>query len=206
MIYGDKDFQIYSTININFNNKKNDKENDSINETRKTVKYPDIQSILQQGNLYGYCINNPIKFKDHNGECIPVLVVVGVAIYATDLAVIGAGVIIISLLGNKSFRDSFATGINSLEMNVKDALVYAKGKAKSPNPPSKLVDSKTGKVKTPDTNADEFSKNKDGSYKHKKSGWTFKRDKSNHRGPHWDASPDGKTGNYINVSNDGKIL
>jgi len=70
--------------------------------------------------------------------------------------------------------------------------------------PSKL---KNGdKVKTPDTHPGEFQKNKDGSYTHTKSGWTFKKDKSNHGGEHYDIRPkNGKTGDYYNVYPDGTI-
>lgn len=66
---------------------------------------------------------------------------------------------------------------------------------------------KNGRVKTPNTHPNEFNKNKDGSYTHKKTGWKFKKDPSNHRGPHWDAMPPrGKEGDYQNVSPDGRIL
>lgn len=39
------------------------------NEYKKEeIKYPDIISILQATNLYGYCIGNPIVYKDVTGE------------------------------------------------------------------------------------------------------------------------------------------
>ena len=31
------------------------------------IKQPDIQAIMQNGNLYVYCMNNPVKFVDLNG-------------------------------------------------------------------------------------------------------------------------------------------
>ena len=44
-------------------------------------------------------------------------------------------------------------------------------------------------------------------YEHKKTKWRAKKDKSGHRGEHWDLSPpNGKTGDYKNVSPKGKIL
>ena len=32
------------------------------------TKYPDITASLQAGNLYRYCINNPVMYKDINGK------------------------------------------------------------------------------------------------------------------------------------------
>ncbi|MDR1156814.1 MAG: hypothetical protein LBK75_00690, partial [Oscillospiraceae bacterium] len=76
--------------------------------------------------------------------------------------------------------------------------------AKKTAPPSKLKDG--NKVKTPDTHPGEFQKNKDGSYTHKKTGWNFKKDPSEHGGDHYDAKPpNGKTGDYQNVYPDGTV-
>ena len=73
--------------------------------------------------------------------------------------------------------------------------------------PSGLKDKNTGKVKTPDTHSGEFNKTKEGTYTHNKTGWIFNKDKSGHRGDHWDAKPkNGKTGDYQNVSPNGNIL
>ena len=42
-------------------------------------------------------------------------------------------------------------------------------------------------------------------YTHKKTGWQFKKDKGRHGGEHWDASPTGNYGDYINVYPDGYV-
>lgn len=63
---------------------------------------------------------------------------------------------------------------------------------KIPIPPSKLKDG--DKVKTPDSHPNEFQKNKDGSYTHKKTGWEIKKDPTQHGGPHWDVSPSRSSG------------
>jgi|GEM_PF-5892149 len=62
------------------------------------------------------------------------------------------------------------------------------------------------KVKTPTSHKNEW--NKSGStWTHNETKWKAKKDKSGHRGPHYDISPPkGKTGDYCNVSPDGHIL
>lgn len=70
--------------------------------------------------------------------------------------------------------------------------------------PSKLKQGE--KVKTPNTHPNEFTK-KGSKYIHNKTKWEFQKDKSGHRGEHWDVSPkNGKTGDYYNISPDGRIL
>ena len=150
-------------------------------------------------NRYVYCRNNPIKYIDPTGES---LVIAGIAISGELLALLGTGIVIFSYLASKAFVSAFTTAINTGK-SIRDSIIYAKGKAKDPTPPSKLKDG--NKVKTPDTHPDEFKKKKDGSYEHKKTGWKFKKDYSRHGGDHWDASPDGKSGNYINVNPNGTI-
>ncbi len=71
-------------------------------------------------------------------------------------------------------------------------------------PPSKLKKG-DNKVKTPNKDGSEFKSNKDGSYTHKKTGWTAKKDPSGHRGDHWDMSPPNGKG-HINVDFDGNII
>ena len=81
--------------------------------------------------------------------------------------------------------------------------------AKRTKIPNKLKNKKDReKIKTPDTDPGEFSKNKQGDYIHKKTGWKFHKDKSGHfGGPHWDVGPNnGKTGDYYDVSREGVIL
>lgn len=150
-------------------------------------------------NRYVYCRNNPIKYVDPTGEAV---VIAGIAITGELLALIGTGIVILGYLASKAFVNAFTSAINTGK-SIRDSIIYAKGKSKDPTPPSKLKDG--DKVKTPDTHPDEFNKKKDGSYEHKKTGWKFKRDYSRHGGDHWDASPDGKSGNYINVNPNGTI-
>ena len=78
-----------------------------------------------------------------------------------------------------------------------------KGKSKIP---SKLKNG--NKVKTPDTHKGEFKKKNSGSYSHDKTGREYKKSKDGHyKGDHWHVSPkNGKTGDYYNVSPDGKVL
>lgn len=150
-------------------------------------------------NQYVYCRNNPIMYVDLNGEAV---VIAGIVITGEVLALIGTGFVIFGYLASKAFVSAFTSAINNRK-TIRDSIIYAKGKTKDPTPPSKLKDG--DKVKTPDSHPDEFKKNKDGSYEHKKTGWKFKKDYSRHGGDHWDASPDGKSGNYINVNPDGTI-
>ena len=150
-------------------------------------------------NRYVYCRNNPIKYVDPTGEAV---VIAGIAITGELIALIGTGIVVLGYLASKAFVNAFTTAINNGK-TLRDSILYAKGKSKAPNPPSKL---KSGdKVKTPDTHPDEFKKKSDGSYEHKKTKWNFKKDYSRHGGDHWDASPDGKSGNYINVNPNGTI-
>ena len=150
-------------------------------------------------NRYAYCRNNPIKYVDPTGEAV---VIAGIAITGELIALIGTGIVVLGYLASKAFVNAFTTAINNGK-TLRDSILYAKGKSKAPNPPSKL---KNGdKVKTPDTHPDEFKKKSDGSYEHKKTKWNFKKDYSRHGGDHWDASPDGKSGNYINVNPNGTI-
>ncbi len=136
----------------------------------------DISNPLDM-KRYAYCRNNPIKYVDPSGE-FAIAATIASAPAWLPYAIAGATV-------------------------IAKTIYWAKGKAKSPAPPSKL---KNGdKVKTPDTHPGEFTKKKDGSYEHKKTGWRFKKDPSKHGGDHWDASPSGKSGDYINVNPNGSI-
>ena len=161
--------------------------------TSLDIEEGEIENPLDM-NRYVYCRNNPIKYIDPTGKS---LVIAGIAISGELLALLGTGIVIFAYLASKAFVSAFTTAINTGK-SIRDSIIYAKGKAKDPTPPSKLKDG--DKVKTPDTHPDEFKKKKDGSYEHKKTGWKFKKDYSRHGGDHWDASPDGKSGNYINVN------
>jgi hypothetical protein len=60
MIYGD------SLVKWN---KRGTDEKDPLGLNAYTYK-PDINAIMQSGNLYVYCIGNPIRYADHSGEDI----------------------------------------------------------------------------------------------------------------------------------------
>lgn len=168
------------------------------------VKMPDMKAMLQGINLYPYSVNNPIIYRDENGEFI---VLAGIALTLEEAMLIGVGITIVAYINTPEFREAFTEAVNELEKDISDAIIYAKGKAKKPKTPSKLKNGED-KVKTPDTHPDEFDKKVEKGrvkYKHKKTGWEYTKDNV-HGGEHWDASPDGKSGNYIHVNLDGKII
>ena len=169
-------------------------------KTKKpNIAIPKIESIRQASNLFAYCMDNPVVYKDSTGKSA---FLGGIIVSSEFLPILGSTIVILGYIGNEMFVKAFNVAI-SLGKTIKDSLLYAKGKVKAPKPPAKL---KNGdKVKTPDTHPDEFKKNKDGSYTHKKTKWTFKKDRSGHGGEHWDASPSGKNKDYINVNPNGSI-
>ena len=164
-------------------------------------KIPDIQAILQSGNLYAYCMNNPMNFIDPSGKFA--LTIAGVVISGEALALLGSGIMICAYLASDVFVDAFTEAMK-LGKSIWDSITYAKGKAKDPTPPSKLIDG--DRIKTPDSHKDEWTSNKDGSYTHNKTGWTARRAKGGgrHGGEHWDLSP-GRGSGHINVGPDGNI-
>ncbi len=164
------------------------------------TKIPDITSIAQANNLYVYALNNPVKYVDPSGG----IVIAGFAISSGTVALVGGIIALVGLMSQQEFWDNLYIGINSLGKSIGDAIIYAKGKMKAPVPPSKLKKG-DNKVKTPNKDGSEFKSNKDGSYTHKKTGWTAKKDPSGHRGDHWDMSPPNGKG-HINVDFDGNII
>lgn len=150
------------------------------------------QDAAEDGyNWYIYGNNNPVIYADENGESI---IIAGVAISNEVAALIGTGTVILGYLASKAFVDAFVSSIKQ-KKSIIDSIKFAKGKAKKPNPPSKL---KNGdKVKTPDTHPEEFTKDKgSSSYTHKKTKWKFKKD-TLHNDGHWDVSPTGNHDDYI---------
>ena len=105
------------------------------------------------------------------------------------------------LSGQVSMTD-FLREIEMVSSLLRNLSVLLSSK-KSPSPPSKLKDG--DKVKTPDSHPSDWSKNKDGSYTHKKTGWNAKKDPSQHGGPHWDMKPPRGSG-HVNVGPDGNIF
>ena len=148
-------------------------------------------------NLYTYCHSNPLMYSDPSGHSI---IIAGVSVSLGTILAAGLTLFLIyDLIRGGPFIKTFSRAIYDLGMSVVNALKYAK----KLTPPSKLRNG--DKVKTPDTHPEEFQKNKDGSYTHKKTGWTASKDKSGHRGAHWDMSPPRESG-HINVDPNGKVI
>lgn len=159
-------------------------------------------------NMFAYCNNNPVMFTDATGESILGAVAGVLGLTTVELVCMTVLLMIMAdvLTGGKvilSFSEAVALIIESISYNISSSVVISK----TTNIPSKLKDG--DKVKTPDTHPNEFDKIKGSNrYRHKKTGWEFKIDKSGHNGgPHWDARPgNGKTGDYKNISLEGDIL
>ena len=155
----------------------------------------------QDMNRYVYCRNNPTKYVDPSGESV---VIAGMVLSGELLALLGTGFMILGYLASKVFVDAFTSAVN-MGKSIRDSIIYAKGKAKDPTPPSKLKDG--DKVKTPDSHPDEFTKDKNGDFIHNKTGWKAKRARGGgkHGGEHWDLMPSNERG-HINVGPDGNIF
>ena len=155
---------------------------------------------------FAYCKNNPINYSDPTGTVAITATATALGVSASTL--VASAVILILIVdlatGGKVVL-TFSEALVIIAESVYDNIQFNKQNKKT-KVPSKLKDG--DKVKTPDSHPGEFQKNKDGSYTHKKTKWTFKKDKSNHHGePHWDASPkNGKEGDYHNIGLDGKLL
>ena len=143
-------------------------------------------------NWYIYAGNNASKYIDPSGESY------GLTWGASTWWLAGAD-------GPLPIGDMLVVGVTLFGATIDIGIHFAKGKAKDPEPPSKLKEG--DKVKTPDSHPEEWSKNKDGSYTHNKTGWNAERAKGGgrHGGDHWDFSP--KTGSgHINVGPAGNIF
>ena len=174
MIYGDNPVKW---------NERETSPDDPLGLNTYTYK-PDITAIMQSGNLYAYCMSNPVKLTDPSGNIAGEAVLVATN-WWNPIGWIAAGLIIVEAIIIITIADNVSS-------------------AKKTAPPSKLKEG--DKVKTPDTHPGEFTKNSDGSYTHDKTGWNFKKDPSRHGGDHYDAKPPGaKTGNYQNVYPDGTV-
>jgi len=169
------------------------------------TSYDEIQGDISNPldmNRYVYCRNNPIKYVDITGKSITI-VIAGITLSAGQIALIGTtSFIVLKYFLDNDFRKAFKEAVVALDKTIENAIIYAKSKSKSI--PSKLMDG--DRVKTPDTHPGEFKKEKGRStYKHIKTGWNFRKDKGQHGGEHWDASPSDNYGDYINVYPNGLI-
>lgn len=79
LIYGDQERQ----------NDKHIIDLNGLSWMKNSVIMPDIEAISQSANLYMYCMNNPIRYSDKNGE---VALLAAMAIGAVAGAVISAGI------------------------------------------------------------------------------------------------------------------
>jgi len=79
MIYGSNPVKWYE---------RQGNQNDPLGLNAYTYR-PDITAIMQSGNLYAYCINNPVMFVDPSGEIIKA-VVIGAVVGAVIGGVAGA--------------------------------------------------------------------------------------------------------------------
>ena len=144
-------------------------------------------------------------FVDPNGEN-PLAVVAG-ALGVSIPVLLGMGSILIFLIVILSDQHLLLSMTQALSLlideliSIRPNVVTSKTKI-----PSKLKN-KDGKIKTPDTNSDEFTKKKS-VYTHKKTKLTFEKSKDGHfGGPHWHASPpNAEPGDYYNISLDGNVL
>ena len=167
-----------------------------INADEPTLISELAQSSTLGGNLFAYCSNNAVMGYDPSGEFV----------CATSLALTAGtnfwnpvGWVLGALL-------AVAIVVTCVGIGIKAGQAIAQlSKNKRTKVPEKLKDK--GKVKTPTSHPGEFTKKKDGTYEHNKSKWRFGRSKDGHRGDHWHAAPkNAKTGDYQNVSPDGRIL
>ena len=75
-----------------------DEPKEQKNILNNEIYYPEIGSVMQSNNLYGYCLNNPNKYKDPSGE---LTISLGGSISAAFLLKLGiSGEIVIDDNGN----------------------------------------------------------------------------------------------------------
>ena len=148
-------------------------------------------------NLYAYCLNNPVMNSDPSGHSSGVAIMGGLWALGGSNSWNPFGWVIIGVV----------TIVSCVAIGIWAGRAIAQLKAnKRTKIPSGLKNG--NKVKTPSSHSGEFTKNKDGTYTHKKTKWRMGKAKDGHyRGDHWHAAPkNGKTGDYYNIGPDGKIL
>lgn len=70
----------WNTVNIIYGDEVKTKEyEDYLGLNTYTVKLVDYAAVRQSGNVYGYCLNNPLVFIDPNGEVLFTVIGIGVA-------------------------------------------------------------------------------------------------------------------------------
>lgn len=144
-------------------------------------------------NGYIYANNNPVTYLDTDGNFAQAAALVGSYFIPGlgEATLLASGVVVLAGVSWKA-----GSWVAGLVANY----------AKKTEIPKKMRHGE--KVSTPDTHPEEWTKVKKKSnvYTNKKTKWKAQLD-TGHRGRHWDMSPkDGKSGDYHNVSPDGRIL
>ena len=155
-------------------------------------------------NMFAYCENNAINLFDRNGDVgETVLTYVIVTNWWNVVGWIAAGIVILVGVCVAIYYLS-----NYPSLGVKNGKAVPQlSKTKKTKIPEKLK--KNGKVKTPDKYKNEFTDKGKGIYEHKKTKWRCGKANDGHFNgkPHWHYAPkNAKTGNYYNVSPEGKVL
>ncbi len=147
---------------------------------------------IVSNNLFAYCDNNPVNKIDSKGNSA---LVIGAVNWWNPIGwVIGAIAAVVVVY-------------TCVEIGIKAGKAISQiAKSKRTKIPSKLK--KGDKVKTPTSHSSEFTKNKGGTFTHKKTGWKFGKSKDGHYGgDYWHAAPkNAKTGDYYNIGPKGNIL
>ncbi len=78
------------------------------------TKYPDITASLQAGNLYGYCMGNPVMYYDKTGDSVTAATVIaGIGTIVASATIKGVIDGAISKVGGDSFKSGFVNGFTS---------------------------------------------------------------------------------------------
>jgi len=157
MVYGDNPVEW---------NKRSANQNDLLGLNIYTYK-PDVRAVAQSGNLYIYCINNPVTFIDPNGNSITIAVIGGVSISLAQVIATGIGVaVFIDLVFNNGrFTADFVTAVVNMGMGVVDAINYAKTDRATQRAISSLAGFSGSPMPLPPNNPKSTGTNTGGSHK-----------------------------------------
>ena len=136
------DNMIYGNNPVKWNEREPD-EKDPTGLNTYTYK-PDIHAIMQSGNLYGYCMNNPLMYVDSNGNWV-VAVVGGVSITLGMAVAAGVGLTLLAdlIFNDLKFTKGLIYAIVNLGMKTANAIKSAIDNISKSSPINpKLVDDK----------------------------------------------------------------
>lgn len=74
------------------------------------IRIPDTNAIMQSGNLYPYCMNNPVMYSDPSGESGTGAVIIGVASAAVISGIYSGAA---NAINGESFWGGFANGFTA---------------------------------------------------------------------------------------------